>query len=88
MDVKTCLQIRRILPRLGVYFPNFGISCKVPWHIALRRLRYAKVAQSMARTANIRHLVFSANCHKSVIYFSQLWQFAQWLCDLGTVADY
>jgi hypothetical protein len=51
--------------------------------MTLRQLRYAKVAQTMARTANIHHLVFCVNCHKSVIHFSQLWQFAQWLCDLG-----
>jgi hypothetical protein len=43
----------------------------------LRWLRYAKVAQTMAGTANIRHLVFCSNCHKSVIHFSQLWLFAQ-----------
>jgi hypothetical protein len=80
---KQVLQIRRILLRLGIYFPDFCISRKVPWHIALRGLRYAKVAQTMARNANIRHLVFCANCHKLVIHFSRLWQFAQWLCDLG-----
>jgi hypothetical protein len=71
------------LLRLVIYFPDFGISRKVPWHIALRRLRYAKVAHTIALTANIRHLVFCANCHKSVIHFSRLWLFAQWLCDLG-----
>jgi hypothetical protein len=49
----------------------------------LRWLQYAKVAQTMAQTANIRYLVFYANCHKSVIHFSQLWQFAQWSCALG-----
>jgi hypothetical protein len=49
----------------------------------MRRLRYAKVAQTMARTANIRHIVFCANCHKSMIHFSQLWQFVHWLCNLG-----
>jgi hypothetical protein len=75
--------MRRILLRLGDYFPDFGISCKVPWHIVLRRLQYAKVAQTMAQTANIRHIVFCANCHKSVIHFLWLWQFGQWLCDLG-----
>jgi hypothetical protein len=32
---KPVLQIRRILLRLGFYFPDFGISGKVPWHIAL-----------------------------------------------------
>jgi hypothetical protein len=34
--------------------------CLLPrlWHIAQRRLRYAKVAQTMVRTANIHHLVF------------------------------
>jgi hypothetical protein len=83
---KQVLQIRQILLRLGVYFPDFVISRNVPWHITLRRLRYAKVAQTMERTANIRHLVFCANCHKSVIHFSRLWLFAQWLCDLGIFA--
>jgi hypothetical protein len=39
------------------------------WHIELRRLRYAKIAQTMPQTANIRHLVFGANCHKSVIRY-------------------
>jgi hypothetical protein len=71
------------LLRLGVYFPDFGILRKVTWQIALRQLQYAKVAQTMARTANICHLVFCANYHKSVIHFLRLWQFAQWLCDLG-----
>jgi hypothetical protein len=33
----------------------------------------------MVRTANIHHLVFCAICHKSVIHFLRLWQFAQWL---------
>jgi hypothetical protein len=47
------------------------------------RLRYAKVAQAMAQTANIGRIVFCTNCHKSVIRFSRLWQFAQWLCGLG-----
>jgi hypothetical protein len=37
----------------------------------------------MAQTANIRHLVFCEICHKSVIHFSGLWQYAQWLCELG-----
>jgi hypothetical protein len=36
-------------------------------------------SQTMARTANIHHLVFC----KSVIHFLRLWHFAQWLCDLG-----
>jgi hypothetical protein len=47
---KQVLQIRQILPRLGIYmyFPDLGILRKVPWHIAQRRLRYAKVAQTMA----------------------------------------
>jgi hypothetical protein len=37
----------------------------------------------MAQTANICHLVFCAICNKSVIHLTQLWQFEQWLCDLG-----
>jgi hypothetical protein len=48
---------QRLLPRL--------------WHIAqspmayrMSLLLYAKDAQTMARTANIHHLVFCANCHK------------------------
>jgi hypothetical protein len=28
-------------------------------------------------------LFFCTSCHKSVIHFSRLWQFTQWLCDLG-----
>jgi hypothetical protein len=71
------------LLRLGDNFPDFGILRKVLGHITLRRLRYAKAAQAMAQTANIRHIVFSAKCHKSFILFSRLWQFAQWFCDLG-----
>jgi hypothetical protein len=44
---KQVLQIQQILLGLGISFPNFGISRKVPWHIVLRRPRYAKVAQTM-----------------------------------------
>jgi hypothetical protein len=54
-DPADFAKTRRLLPRL--------------WHIALKQLQYAKVAQTMARTANICQLVFCANCHKSVIHF-------------------
>jgi hypothetical protein len=67
-DPADFAKTRRLLPRR---------------HIALRRLQYAKVAQTMERTANIHHLVFCTNYNKSVIHFLRLWQFAQWLCDLG-----
>jgi hypothetical protein len=30
--------------------------------------------------ANIHHFVLCANCQKSVVHFSWLWQFAQRLC--------
>jgi hypothetical protein len=62
-------QVRPILLRLGFYFSDCGIAGKVPWHIGLWLRRYSNGRSTIARTANIRHLVYCANCQKSVAHF-------------------
>jgi hypothetical protein len=52
-------QIRRILLTLGF---QLGLSS---WHIAVRRLRIAYVQITSLQAANVRSLIFTANCHKS-----------------------
>jgi hypothetical protein len=43
--------------------PRLGVSHKVPWHIELRRLRNAKVAQNNGTYCQHSPSYFCANCH-------------------------
>jgi hypothetical protein len=71
---KQVFQIQRILLRLGIYFPDFGITRKVPWppwggcHMPRSHKQWRELP-------TFAILFFCVNCHKSVIHFWRLWHF-------------
>jgi hypothetical protein len=50
----TSIDVKTGSPDLADFAKTWSLLPRL-WHIALRRLRYAKVAQTMAQTANIRN---------------------------------
>jgi hypothetical protein len=46
-------------------------------------VRYANVRTTIAQAANIRHLFFCGNCHKTADHFQQLWQFVNGCTTIG-----
>jgi hypothetical protein len=87
IDVIQGSKIRRILPTLG-----FQLVLSL-WHITVPSLPIAHVQISSIRAANVRGLVFTANCHKSRLSHlletagSQTWQFAVKRRPIATVEE-
>jgi hypothetical protein len=79
IDEKLVLQIR------GFCYDPASTSLTEYWATSLDISRcdgcnVQMVTQPLRKMTTAAILFFCSNCHKSVVHFPRLWQFAQWLC--------